>query len=125
MKHRLSTFLILAAALLCLVGLSSCPALSDTTQSQVDEVSVIWHEINQDGVITPEEQRRYDNAIILAFGSVMSDLQGIDWTSVLVAVMGGASTAFFGTNFFRNRAQGKGGLVFPQHKGALPAAPKP
>lgn len=89
--------------LLCLVMLlciTSC--MSPESNAAADRVAKMRIEMQADGVVTPEEQAAYNQAVMDWAGIMKQDAEKFDWNQFLATVGASVSTAFLGINVFRN-----------------------
>lgn len=95
--------LFLISTLLILATTTSCS--SPEARNAADKVTETHQRINADGVVTPEEEQEYREAVLAYFNIAQEDMNKFDWEQFLYTIGGSVSTAFFGINWFRNRRE--------------------
>ena len=94
--------------LLCLMfvcALVSC--MGPKSNAAADKVAKMWTDMHEDGIVTPEEQAAYNEAVKEWVGASKEDAENFDWEQFWITLGSAASTAFVGVNVFRNAREKK------------------
>jgi hypothetical protein len=90
---------------ICLFFSSGCA--SQESRDAYENVKQVQAEIEADGVVTPEEQARYVQAVQTWAEEAKIDMEQTDWAKILGGVAASVLLSFTGVNFTRNRRERK------------------